>query len=65
MGIVYFDDFFIYTAKKRASCNKSVDILDQQADIRIADDKVVNRLVASWLSKLVIHRLAASCFNKL
>ena len=27
--------------------------------------QVVNRLVASWLSKLVIHRLAASCFNKL
>ena len=27
--------------------------------------QVVNRLVGSWLSKLVIHRLAASCFNKL
>ena len=27
MGIVYFDDFFIYTAKKRASC--IWDILDQ------------------------------------
>ena len=25
----------------------------------------VNRLVPNWLSKLVIHRLAASCFNKL
>ena len=32
------------------------------------DDKPVasrDRHVASWLSKLVIHRLAASCFNKL
>ena len=27
--------------------------------------QVFNRLVASWSSKLVIHRLAASCFNKL
>ena len=27
--------------------------------------QVVNRLVSSWLSKLVIHRLAASCFTKL
>ena len=32
------------------------------------DDKflqVVNRLVASWLSKFVINRLATDCFNKL
>ena len=27
--------------------------------------QVVNKLVASWLSKLVINRLATSCFNKL
>ena len=68
-----------YTAKNARHCNKFVDILQQtcfqQADIRmrlhglrqLVDDKSVascEQTCCKLLSKLVIHRLAASCFNK-
>ena len=67
-------------SQKRTSFNRSFNILEhvlsyQQADIRmrshglrqLVDDKlqVFNRLVASWFWKLLIHRMAASCFSKL
>ena len=64
-------------SKKRASSNKSVDILrhlDQQADTRIrshglrqlfVDTSVASCQLNLFIVKVVIYRLAVSCFNKL
>ena len=57
--------YCLYTAKKR-KVQQQVDIRMRSHGLRQLDDVVkgVNRLVACGLSKLVIHRLAASSFDK-
>ena len=51
-------------SRKRASCTMSV-VRIACSGLIISLLQVVNRLDASWLSRLFIHKLNASCFNNL